>query len=89
MIRTFALSVVAAATFASSASAATLVTADRMLDVATGKYVQNPAILVGDDGRIQQVGSLAAIQVPAGTKQIDLAGETLLPGLIDMTFPPA
>jgi len=30
------------------------------------------------------VGALAAMQVPAGTKTINLAGETLLPGLIDM-----
>src|SRR3546814_5205915 len=31
-----------------------------------------------------QVGTLAAMQLPAGTKHIDLPGETLLPGLIDM-----
>jgi len=73
-----------AVSLAVPASAATIVTADRMLDVKTGRYVDNPAILVGDDGRIQQIGSLASMTVPAGTKQIDLAGETLLPGLIDM-----
>ena len=67
-----------------TAHAATLVTADRYLDVNTGRYVDNPAILIGDDGRIQQIGTLAAIQVPAGTRQINLPGETLLPGLIDM-----
>ena len=66
------------------ASAATLVTAARMLDVQTGRYVDNPAILIGDDGRIQQISTLAAIQVPANTKTVDLAGKTLLPGLIDM-----
>ena len=69
---------------AAPATAATIVTADRMLDVKTGRYVDNPAILVGDDGRIITIGSLASMQVPAGTKHIDLAGETLLPGLIDM-----
>ena len=76
----------AAAVFglAAPAGAATLVTADRMLDVETGRYVENPAILVGDDGRIQAIGSLAAMQVPAGTQHIDLAGRTLVPGLIDM-----
>jgi imidazolonepropionase-like amidohydrolase len=66
------------------ASAATVVTADRMLDVRTGQYVANPAIVIGDDGHIQQIGNLAAMQLPAGTKHIDLPGETLLPGLIDM-----
>ena len=69
---------------AAPGSAATIVTADRMLDVETGRYVQNPAILVGDDGRIQMIGNLAAMQVPAGTQHIDLAGRTLVPGLIDM-----
>ena len=74
----------AALALAAPATAATLVTADRMLDVVTGRYVANPAILIGDDGRIHQVGTLAAIQVPAGTRTIDVGGQTLLPGLIDM-----
>ena len=78
------LAAAAAVAIAAPAAAATVVTADRMLDVTTGRYVDHPAILIGDDGRIQQVGSLASMQVPAGTKHIDLAGETLLPGLIDM-----
>ena len=69
---------------AASAQAATVVTADRMLDVTSGRYVDHPAILIGDDGRIQQVGQLASMQLPAGTKHIDLPGETLVPGLIDM-----
>ncbi|HEX6219210.1 MAG TPA: amidohydrolase family protein [Sphingomicrobium sp.] len=72
------------ATMASSANAATLITADRYLDVQTGRYVANPAILVGDDGRIAAIGNLAAMTVPQGTPHIDLAGRTLLPGLIDM-----
>ena len=69
---------------ATSAQAATVVTADRMLDVTSGLYVDHPAILIGDDGRIQQIGQLASIQLPAGVKHIDLPGETLVPGLIDM-----
>ena len=80
----FLLAAAAVVSIAVPASAATIVTADRMLDVKTGRYIDHPAILVGDDGRIQQIGSLASMTVPAGTKQIDLAGETLLPGLIDM-----
>ena len=47
----------AAMLFAASAHAATLVTADRYLDVRTGRYVPNPAILVGDNGRIQAIGT--------------------------------
>ena len=78
------LAAVAAAAFIAPATAATVVTADRMLDVETGRYVDHPAIFIGDDGRIQSIGSLAALQVPAGTRHIDLPGRTLLPGLIDM-----
>jgi imidazolonepropionase-like amidohydrolase len=78
------LAAVAAFAVAMPATAATVITADRMLDVKTGRYVANPAILVGDDGRIDEIGTLASMQLPAGTKHIDLPGETLLPGLIDM-----
>jgi imidazolonepropionase-like amidohydrolase len=78
------LAAVATASFIEPAAGATVVTADRMLDVLTGRYVDHPAILIGDDGRIQSIGSLAALQVPAGTRHINLAGKTLLPGLIDM-----
>ncbi len=74
----------AAVFFTAPASAVTVVTADRMLDVTTGRYVDRPAIVIGDDGKIQQIGSLASLQLPAGAKHIDLPGETLLPGLIDM-----
>lgn len=83
MIR-LSLSVAAAVAMSAPADAATLVTAARYLDVETGRYVNNPAILVGDDGRIQAIASLAAMTVPQGTKQIDFPGRTLLPGLIDM-----
>jgi imidazolonepropionase-like amidohydrolase len=83
-MKRFLLAAAAAVSIAAPASAATIVTADRMLDVKTGRYVDHPAILVGDDGRIKQIGNLASMTVPAGTKQINLAGETLLPGLIDM-----
>jgi imidazolonepropionase-like amidohydrolase len=78
------LAAAAAISIAAPALATTVVTADRMLDVTSGRYVDHPAILIGDDGKIQQIGNLAAMQLPAGTKHIDLPGETLLPGLIDM-----
>ena len=74
----------AAAVLSASAPAATVVTADRLLDVANGRYVDHPAIFIGDDGHIQSIANAATVQFPAGTKRIDLPGETLLPGLIDM-----
>jgi imidazolonepropionase-like amidohydrolase len=78
------LAAAAAVLVAAPVTAGTVVTADRMLDVTTGRYVEHPAIVIGDDGKIQQIGSLASMQLPAGTKHIDLPGETLVPGLIDM-----
>jgi imidazolonepropionase-like amidohydrolase len=78
------LACAAALLVAAPTSAATVVTADRMLDVTTGRYVDKPAILIGDDGKIAQIGASGSLQVPAGAKHIDLPGETLLPGLIDM-----
>ncbi|WP_409049752.1 amidohydrolase family protein [Sphingomonas sp.] len=61
-----------------------VITADRYLDVSTGRYVEGPAIFVGDDGRITAITQAAATTWPADTKHINLAGKTLLPGLIDM-----
>ena len=60
---------------------AVLITADRMLDVRTGRYVAQPQILVRD-GRIAAIGAAAAA-APAD-RRVELAGMTLLPGLIDM-----
>jgi len=83
-MKRYLVAAAAALSLAAPATAATLVTADRMLDVETGRYIADPAILIGDDGRIRQVGALAAMQVPAGTTHVDLPGRTLIPGLIDM-----
>ena len=78
------LSAVVAAIIAAPASAATVVTADRMLDVNTGRYVDHPAIFIGDDGRITGISDARTVRWSADVKHIDLAGRTLLPGLIDM-----
>jgi imidazolonepropionase-like amidohydrolase len=68
---------------AAPASATTVViTAARMLDVLTGRMVDNPAITV-TDGRITAIGR-ADTPLPAGATRIDLAGLTLVPGFIDM-----
>src|ERR1700747_3612121 len=78
------LAAAAAVLGSASGDAATVGTAERMLDVTSGRYIDHPAILIGDDGKIQEIGSAGSIRAPAGAKHIDLAGETLLPGLIDM-----
>ena len=77
---------IAASTLALSvpAAATTVVTADRYLDVVSGRYVEHPAIFIGDDGRITGISDSRTVRWAADVKHIDLAGETLLPGLIDM-----
>jgi imidazolonepropionase-like amidohydrolase len=59
-----------------------VVTADRMLDVITGHMVEHPQVTI-TDGRITNVTTQGA-PVTDGARRIDLAGKTLLPGLIDM-----
>ena len=76
---------VAAAAWAIAAGAqakTVAVAADRLLDVATGKYVEKPLVIVTDErvSAIEHQGDA----VPAGAERVDLPGVTLLPGLIDM-----
>jgi imidazolonepropionase-like amidohydrolase len=59
-----------------------VLTAAQMLDVRSGKLIDNPQIVVRE-GRIVSVGR-AGDAVPAGAERIDLKDMTLLPGLIDM-----
>ncbi len=61
-----------------------VVTADRYLDVETGRYVDNPAIFIGDDGRISSIADARVVKWGADVRHIDMSGKTLLPGLIDM-----
>ncbi|MEO8618423.1 MAG: amidohydrolase family protein [Sphingomicrobium sp.] len=77
----------AAATLALAAPAAAekiVVTADRYLDVQTGRYVEHPAIFIGDDGRISGIADARTVRWGSDVKHIDMAGRTLVPGLIDM-----
>jgi imidazolonepropionase-like amidohydrolase len=73
----------AASSLAAEAQAETVaVSADRLVDVASGKLVERPLVVI-TDGRIVSVGKQGDA-VPAGARQVDLPGVTLLPGLIDM-----
>jgi imidazolonepropionase-like amidohydrolase len=83
--KTIALTVAAllAGAIAATAAADTVVvSADRMIDVLAGRVLEHPQITIVD-GRIAAIASQGTI-VPAGARRIDLAGMTLLPGLIDM-----
>src|SRR4051794_27110492 len=56
------------------------VRAAQMFDARTGAMVSNPVVLVKGD-RITDVG--ANLQIPAGTRVIDLGTATMMPGMID------
>lgn len=85
MVRHLLLAAVSLATFAVPAAAEqTVVTADRYLDVRTGKYVDHPAIFIGEDGRISSVADARLVRWGSDVKHIDMSGRTLVPGLIDM-----
>ena len=82
-ISSVVVAAVAAWSLAAGTEAKTVaVSADRLLDVATGKYVEKPLVVIVD-GRISAVEHQGD-QVPAEAERIDLPGVTLLPGLIDM-----
>jgi imidazolonepropionase-like amidohydrolase len=78
------LAAAAAISIAAPVAATTVVTADRLLDVRTGHYVEHPAIVIDDAGRITAVTDARTIRVSGEVKHMDLPGETLLPGFIDM-----
>jgi len=66
---------------AASASAERVaITADRLLDVRTGRYIEKPVVIV--DG--EKIVEVRSGEPPAGDKVIRFDGLTLVPGLIDM-----
>ena len=54
-----------------------------ILDVTNGELLKNHIVVV-DDGRIAKVSPASSIELPKGGEVIDLQGQTLMPGLIDM-----
>lgn len=61
-----------------------VITAEKMIDVLTGKTVDFPAVFVGPDGRITSIADSRTVKWGNDVKHIDLSGKTILPGLIDM-----
>ena len=61
----------------------TVITADRMIDVANGKVVKQAAVIVTDN-IITASGRLKDLTVPTEATRIDLGNATLMPGLMDM-----
>ena len=80
------LALLAAFAATTSVNAVTVVTAAHLLDPAKGVVLDNPVIVIGDNGRVQSLvtGNNARPQIPADAKRIDMGDATILPGLIDM-----
>ena len=73
----------AAAGWSAAHAADVVITADRLLDVKSGRMIQNPEILVRD-GKVVSLKPDAATPAAPDATRIALPGMTLLPGLIDM-----
>jgi enediyne biosynthesis protein E4 len=54
----------------------------RLID-GTGRPAVEDAVLVVREGRVLSAGPRGRVDVPAGAQRIDLAGKTILPGLIN------
>nr|TFG53161.1 MAG: hypothetical protein E4H34_04050 [Hyphomicrobiales bacterium] len=57
-------------------------TGARIID-GTGAAPIEEAVLLVSEGRILALGSVGAIEIPIGATHIDMAGKTILPGLIN------
>ena len=68
---------------ATSVPSRTLVRAGHLLDVKSGKLLDNQTIVVVGD-TIQSIGPSASIDAQPGDRVVDLGSMTLLPGLIDV-----
>ena len=66
-----------------AAAPITYFTAAHMVDVGTGKLIDQPLIGVRD-GRVVSLADRRTTSLPADAKLVDLGNRTLLPGLIDM-----
>ena len=85
-LRVSAIALVAFLALESRAAQAetTVITADHMIDVLTGKTIDNPAVFVDENGRITSIADARVIRWGSDVKHINLSGKTILPGLIDM-----
>ena len=78
----FAILLASAGSAASAAPGTLAFVGARIID-GTGAAAIEDAVLVATDGRIVAVGPAASTPVPEGAQRIDVAGKTLIPGLIN------
>jgi imidazolonepropionase-like amidohydrolase len=54
----------------------------RVIDGTGAAPIANATILISN-GRIERIGPSASLQIPAGATRIDVAGKTIIPGLVN------
>lgn len=79
----FAVVALGAPVLAQDAPQRSVITAEKMIDVTTGKVTEFPAIFT-ENGRITAIADARTVRWGSDVTHIDLSGKTLLPGLIDM-----
>jgi imidazolonepropionase-like amidohydrolase len=57
-------------------------TGARVIDGTSGAPIANATIIVRD-GRIVSIGPAGRVMIPAGARRVDLAGKTIIPGLVN------
>ena len=58
-------------------------TGARIITMKGDQVIENGTILI-ENNRIKAIGTQAEVPIPSGTKQIDLAGKTIMPGIVDV-----
>jgi imidazolonepropionase-like amidohydrolase len=76
-----ALALAAAVSAQTPATTIALVGA-RVIDGTGAAPIANATILISD-GRIERIGPAASLKIPAGATRIDVAGKTIIPGLVN------
>jgi imidazolonepropionase-like amidohydrolase len=76
------LALVATTRLASQAPRRLVLTGATLIDGTGAPPVPNSVVLI-ENGRIVRAGAKSDVAIPRGAEQIDLAGLTVLPGLID------
>ena len=73
------------ATYATSRPGTLALTGARIVTMKGGaQEVIEDGVVVVEGNRIRAVGARGAVAIPAGAKTIDVAGKTIVPGLIDV-----
>jgi imidazolonepropionase-like amidohydrolase len=82
MLMMMFVSLLAAAAQAADPGAVKAFVGARLVD-GTGRPPVEDAVLLVREGRVQAAGPRAQVTIPAGAQRIDLAGRTVMPGLVN------